>query len=393
MPVISRVLRHLDIESDTFFELCDIDLHKVSPGTTRMVSPKDLIKSTWMLDSQQQDKLRQLAQRIDNLSGIAGQEILQNLDTHKVDFAGLRTPQDKLVRLYKGDRPIFRKAEAIFYVDEYREKSMVWSGYRLPAPVDLDRNCDLDELQRSLQTLFGNDAVVIEPYERYRNYKHGAPVRVLQFMVYREGVGVSIDVVNRERGEVESSVIYPARLYGIVYEPDTGVLEFYGKQQALRDKIRTTFCKDVLAVSDHMESLIFREVSLDILRTKQDLASLCSLKHGVREMVVKSFSLKIEPDEEPIIWGGKPRKPLASDVYNAMEKVDSLHILDRDNVTIHSATLVIHCNVVEDLPEDTITLTLSVPHTCDLPDNTLRNKYIIHELLVDLKLIKELVYG
>ena len=393
MPVISRVLRHLNIESDTFFDLCEIDLHKVSPGTTRMVSPKDLIRSTRMLDSQQQDKLRQLAQRIDNLSSIAGQEILQNLDTHKADFTGLRTPQDKLVRLYKEDRPTFRKAEAIFYVDEYREKTMVWSGYRLPVPVALEMTCDLSVFQESLVDVFGNDMVVIEPYERFRQNRKGVSTLVLQFMIYREGIGVSIDVVNRETGEVDSDVIYPARLYGVVYEPETGVLEFYGKQQALRDEIKTAFCGDVLEVSDQLESLIFREVSLNMLRTQQDLASLCSLRHGVRKIAVKAFSLKIQPDDEPMSFGGKPRQPFVSDAYQTLDKIDASSMLRRDNITVHSVTLVILCDAVDGLPEDTITLTLTVPHTCDLPDNTLRNKYIIHELLVDLGLIKELVYG
>ena len=73
--------------------------------------------------------------------------------------------------------------------------------------------------------------------------------------------------------------------------------------------------------------------------------------------------------------------------------MDVLPVLSRDNFALYSATLVILCEAIDGLPDDTITLTLTVPHTCDLPDNTLRNKYIIHELLVELGLIKELIYG
>ena len=394
MPAISRVLHHLDLETDTFFLLCDIDVNAISPGTARLLTPRELIHNTNMLDSQQQEKLRQLAQRIDNLSGVAGQEILHNLGVHNADLSELRSPQDKLVRLYKNDRPAFHKAEAIFYVDEYREKAMVWSGYRLPVPVTLESSCDLTALQKSLEDVFDNDVVAILPYERFRHNKHGTPVRVMQFMIYREGFGVSIDVVNRETGEVESDVIYPARLYGVVYEPETGVLEFYGKQQVLRDQIRGAFCDDVLSVSDEqLEPLIFRKVSLDVLRTQQDLSYLCSLKYGVRKIAVKSFILKVQPDEEPVSFNAKPRHPFVSDVYSTMEKVDSLHILGRANVTLHSATLAILCEASDGLPKDTLTLTLSLPHTCDLPDNTLRNKYIIHELLVEVGLIEDLVYG
>lgn len=68
MKAVHRVLHGVDLESDTFFELCKIDLKTVSPGTTRIISAKDVFKNVQALSEPEQVRIERTANRIEGMS-------------------------------------------------------------------------------------------------------------------------------------------------------------------------------------------------------------------------------------------------------------------------------------------------------------------------------------
>ncbi|WP_263080098.1 hypothetical protein [Endozoicomonas sp. Mp262] len=115
MKTVNRVLHCIDEESDTLFELCGIDINAISPGTTRLVSPKELMSRVHGLSKGEQAALIRVAARIDLLADPIGQQVLQDLS---LDYSG--NPHDNAVCLLASNEKSFRKAEEIRYVEHNR---------------------------------------------------------------------------------------------------------------------------------------------------------------------------------------------------------------------------------------------------------------------------------
>ncbi len=98
MQSVQRVLRGADLESDTLFSLCGIDFQAVSPGTTRIISPKDIMQHVVKLDEQQQAKLIRLSARIEGMADQLGQQVLGDLSLDPTE-----NPYDNALRLLDSD--------------------------------------------------------------------------------------------------------------------------------------------------------------------------------------------------------------------------------------------------------------------------------------------------
>ncbi len=155
MQSVQRVLRGADLETDTLFNLCGIDLMAVSPGTTRISTPKDVMRHVIRLDEHQQAKLIRLAVRIEGMSDYLGQQVLSDLSLNAT-----QNPYDNALHLLDSNEETFRKAEEIRYVEFHRYKPRMWEGFYLTQPVPLDIEVDLTEFEQRLREFFNQNKLV-----------------------------------------------------------------------------------------------------------------------------------------------------------------------------------------------------------------------------------------
>ena len=384
MQAVFKVLRSADLEIDTFFELCGIDLKSVSPGTARIITPKELIQNVLKLDEHNQAKLIRLGDRIEPLADPVGQQVLEELS-----IARRGNPYDNAISLLKDNEKQFRQAEEIRYVEYHRGHGRLWAGYYLPKPIPLDKDVDLSAFQARLREHFKQDKLVIRRQFRFRYDDEELPVNVLQFVIYREGIPRHFEVLDEEGTDVEVAVIHPAREYAITYEPDTGVIELFADRKAIRDQLIKAFCKEVLQWKEEPEQLCLRRVNLELFREPVDFGDALELKHGIQRITVKEIEMVIAPGGGVDIIRGTPRKYFERDAYNTLKDQGKLGVLKCPDNGIRSVTLSFQCEETGELPKETIHVRLKGPNSCSLRDHTARERFVNHDLLVRMGILEE----
>ncbi|MGI9283279.1 MAG: hypothetical protein ACR2PX_27115 [Endozoicomonas sp.] len=383
MKAVHLVLHGVDLESDTFFELCKIDLKAVSPGTTRVIPPKEVYKHVLTFDEQDQARLEYVANRIVGLASEVGQRVMSDRSHNTTS-----NPYDNALRLLAANESDFRKAEEIRYVEYHRGHGRMWDGYYLTTPVPLDKDVDLTDFVQKLRAHFNNDKLVVRRQKRQRHSDHHALVTVLQFIIYREGLPVSFEVLDEEGKDVILETIHPAREYAVTYEPETGVIELYADQKAIRDVLKQTFCEAVLDQEDSPEKLKLRPVNLEIFRQRPNFEDSFELKFGIKEAVVKEIDTQVSPGQGITVYKATPRKAFRSDAYQNLDD-NGVSLEDSRKYKIRSVTLAFHCEATDDLPEETIVVRLSAPNSCSLRDLSQRERYLNHDLLVQMGVLLE----
>ncbi|WP_422135509.1 hypothetical protein [Endozoicomonas sp. ALD040] len=383
MKAVQQVLQGADLESDTFFELCKIDLNAVSPGTTRIITPKEVYKNILTLDEQDQARLEYVAIRIVDLACEVGQQVMSDLSHNFTS-----NPYDNALRLLAANESDFRKAEEIRYVEYHRHHGRMWDGYYLPTPVPLDKDVDLTDFVQKLRDQFNNDKLVIRRQKRQRHSDHQGLVTVLQFMIYREGLPVSFEVLDEEGKDVVLETIHPAREYAVTYEPETGVIELYAEQVAIRNLLKKAFCESVLEQEDSPEKLKLRQINLEIFRQRPDFEDSFDLKHGVMEVTVKNIDIQTLPGRGGAILKATSRKFFDKDAYQTIEDL-GINLLNPNRLHIRGVTLAFLCEAVGSLPKETITVKLRAPNGCSLRDLSQRERYLNHDLLVQMGVLLE----
>ena len=383
MKAVNRVLHSINEESDTFFELCGIDVKSVSPGTTRIVPPKDLMSHVQAMGEREQAVLIRVAARIDLLADPLGQQVLQDLSLNHSN-----NPYDNAVHLLSRNERTFRKAEEIRYVDYHRGRQRMWEGYYLSNPVPLAMDVDLSRFEAALKKTFNKNQLVVKRLSRERLDNDQEAVTVLQFMIYREGLPTHVEVLNPDGSDVELSVIHPAREYAITYEPESGVLEVYAHQKSIRSELKNTFCRQVLGQKEDLQCVEQRRVNMNFFRQRPDFTNQFGLRYGIQSAVVKELGIKVAPNEGIMTYKPKPRSR-QSDAYSTLFDAGLGDLSDVQKFTMCTATVVFYCEETDEHPKETIYVRLQHPNGCSLRDLSVRERYINHDLLVGLNILQE----
>lgn len=379
MQSVQRVLRGADLESDTLFTLCGIDLQAVSPGTTRIISPKEVMHHVVQLNEHQQAKLIRLSARIEGMADQLGQQVLNDLCLNPTE-----NPYDNALHLLACDEKNFRKAEEIRYVEFHRYQSRMWEGFYLTEPVPLDIGVDLSDFEHRLRDFFNQNKLVCRRQSRKRYNDDDEILEVLQFIIYREGLPTSFEVLDEEGKDVIVEIIHPAREYAVTYEPQTGIIELYADTKDLREQLKTAFCESVLKQTVDPTRIKLRKVNLELFRNKPDFSNAFELRHGIQEVIVKEVELQIRPHNGIKIIKATPRKSFQYDAYNSWLESGDLLPFDDQTFNLRAVTLAFRCDETEHLPEETILVRLKGPNHCSLRDQNLRERYINHDMLVKM---------
>ncbi len=207
---------------------------------------------------------------------------------------------------------------------------------------------------------------------------------MLQFIIYREGLPTSFEVLDEEGKDVIVETIHPAREYAVTYEPQTGVIELCADKQDIRTQLKTAFCESVLKQTEDPARIKLRKVNLELFRDRPDFADAFELRHGIHEVIVKEVELQIKPHKGIHIIKATPRKSFQFDAYNSWVEAGGALPFIEQTFDIRAVTLSFRCEATEHLPEETIHVRLKGSNSCSLRDQSLRERYINHDLLVKM---------
>lgn len=174
----------------------------------------------------------------------------------------------------------------------------------------------------------------------------------------------------------------------MTYEPETGVIELYAEQVAIRNLLKKAFCESVLEQEDSPEKLKLRQINLEIFRQRPDFEDSFDLKRGVMEVTVKNIDIQTLPGRGGAILKATSRKFFDKDAYQTIEDL-GINLLNPNRLRIRGVTLAFLCEAVGSLPKETITVKLRAPNGCSLRDLSQRERYLNHDLLVQMGVLLE----
>lgn len=295
---------------------------------------------------------------------------------------------DNAVHLLASNESDFRVAEEIRYVEYHRGHGCMWDGFYLVTPISLEIDADLSGFECQLRSMFNNDKLVIRRQKRPRSDDEESPVSVLRFMIYREGLPVSFEVLDDEEKDLVLETIHPAREYAVTYEPGTGVVELYAEQKSIRNILKKVFCEGVLGQQDEPEKLKLRQVNLEMFRERPDFEDCFELKHGITSVAVKEIATQDATGKGLATFQAAPRRAFQSDVYESLVG-HGVNLKDNQQLQIRSVTLAFRCEAIDELPKETLLVKLRAPNSCSLRDLSQRERYLNHDFLVRMGILLE----
>ncbi len=312
-------------------------------------------------------------ERVSALADAAGQTALYSVIEDRAALDCLANGYARANWMFLNVPILFRRAEEVRYTDE-RRRGRSWDGFVAPPNLDIRRDpASLDAFRASLRQHFVSNNVHVDIFERCRPSFDGEDSDLVQIAIYREGLPddfLAFDgggaLVRRARRPV-----YEAAL---TYEPETGVIEVVANERESREEMVRMMARHLLGAEFQQERLPFREY--DLSRLLSPHAFPTDPADGIEAVRVNQLRLKpIDSDAERVtmecmrgsdgtIWD------MAHKRFGAADPLLGGWIATQAKLTIRFRPSG-EARRGRNLP-----LTVTMPHGCNLKDQTEREQLI-----------------
>lgn len=312
MPHLKRVLKY--VQDDYCRELLKRtgikDVQRIialEPKTRHTIDLSDLTK-------RQKQDITDLTRRVDQMADEAGQELLSRLVKNQACYNSLDNPYTQAAWALLHEQPVFEQAENERFADEARLTAK-WDSFRVLASVD--QTPDIDRLQEYLTQHFGGeDAVLVELFDRERPRAGGGTEVIQQVMVYREGVPSLLKEVAKEQKALRESLIKPAREYAFLWNPKKQELEVVTRKKQEREQLAQLFTRRGLGIHKVPEKLVRRQLTLDILKTNPPLPF--TREEGIEQVSVANLKFRSNRSHALYSAQSPARKAHEKDAYHSI---------------------------------------------------------------------------
>jgi hypothetical protein len=307
------------------------------------------------------------AERVSGLADDAGQTALYSVVDNRETLDALANGHARALWMFLNEPVLFRHAEEVRYTDEKR-RGRSWDGFIAPPNLDIRRDpVSLDAFKASLRAHFASNNAHVDIFERCRLTFDGEDSDLVQIAIYREGLPddfLAFDgggaLVRRARRPV-----YEAAL---TYEAATGVIEVVASERESREEMVRLMARDLLGIDFQNEKVPLRTYDLAILL--RPFAFPTDPADAIESVEVKQLRLMPIDDvgervtleclrkADRTIWS------MAADHFGAGDPLSGGWVATQAKLTIKF------------LPKGaakrgrTLPLTITMPHGCNLKDQT-----------------------
>lgn len=261
----------------------------------------------------------------------------------------------------------FRHAEEVRYTDE-RRRGRSWDGFIGEPHLDLRRDeASLDSFKAALRERFASNNIHIDIFGRYRPTFDGEDCELVQIAIYREGL-LDDFLAFDDGGALVRRARRPVFEAAMTYEPATGVIEVVANDRESREEMVRFMARDLLGIEFQSEKVPFRNYDLDVLL--HPFAFPTEPEDGIESVEVKQLRLMpIDNNAERAtleclrkadrtIWS------MSAERFGANDPLAGGWIATQ-------AKLTIKFHPKGDAKRGrTLPLTITMPHGCNLKDQT-----------------------
>lgn len=265
MPVIIRLIRNASVPSlQEYFAQRAIDL----PSAVRWDAPapevvRNLLQAVDDMDDLALARVVNDAERVTKMADEPGQTAIYGVVEDRARLDELRNAHDRALWLFLNNSVAFRHAEEARFTDEHRRGRM-YDGFVGTPHIDLRRDpASLESFKGAIRQRFASSNVHIDIFDRRRPTFDGDDCELVQIAVYREGL--PDDFLEFDNGDLVLRARRPVFEAALTYEPDTGVIEVVANDRASRQDMVRFLARDLLGVEFQQERLPFRQYDLSVL--------------------------------------------------------------------------------------------------------------------------------
>jgi len=271
MPSVARFIRNTPAASlRTYFEQAGIDIPIEidwdGPGRD-VVRP--LLQLVEEMDETALARVMNDAERVTKMADEAGQNALFGVVGDRTTLDDLGNAHDRALWMFLNDPTGFLHAEEARFTDE-RRRGRMWDGFIGEPNGVLSRNAGaVAAFEAAIQKRFASNNVDIDIFDRQRPTFAGEDCELVQIVVYREGLPDD-DLAFDEHGKLIRRPRRPVFEAAMTYEHETGVIEVVANDRESREDMVRFLTRDLLGIEFRQERLPFRQYDLSVLQRPFD---------------------------------------------------------------------------------------------------------------------------
>ena len=375
MPLLNRMIRNTSVHSlREFFTSHDVDL---PPAVNWAAPEKDVIQSLLQAVDKMDDmalaRVVKDAERVTSMVDEAGQTALYSVIEDRANLDNLGNAYDRVQWMFQHDPTGFLRAEEVRFTDE-RRRGRMWDGFIGTPNVALQRDTvAVAAFGKAVRERFASNNVHIDIFDRHRPMFEGEDCELIQIVVYREGLPDD-DLAFDEHGKLTRRPRRPVFEAAMTYEPETGVIEVVANDRESREDMVRFLARDLLGIEFQQERLPFRQYDLSVLLQPHDFPS--DSKDGIAAVEVKSLRLMPIDSVGERVTLECLRKADRSIWDMARERFGGSDPLQGGWVITQAKLAIRFHPTAGSKHRRTLPLTITMPHGCNLKDQTEREQLV-----------------
>jgi len=364
-----------------FTSLPPIDWAKPEP---EVVEP--LVKAVDGMSEDEKQRVILDAGRVAALADEPGQNALQNVVQNRAFFDTLEGANNRSLWVFLKEPDRFRLAEEVRYNDE-RRRGRSWSGFEVETDCTVRRDpISVAAFTKAIRDRFETPHVHVDIFDRHRIILDDQECDLVQVAVYREGRPE--DMLGFDaKSKLRRRIVKPVFEAALTYEAETGVIEVVANTLEDRKDLTAFMARDLLGIDFKEKHIPLREYDLSMLLKPFDFPT--DPEDGIMSVTVKEIRLMdVSAPEERVtleamsgakrtVWemaddfflsGGYPKLASGHETIGRMSSPGWIITRARFTIKFHPGP--------EGGRGKSLTLTVTMPHGCNLKDMTPHERLI-----------------
>jgi len=249
---------------------------------------KPLLQAVDEMDDEARGRIINDGERVSAMADDAGQTALYSVIDDREVLDELENGHARSLWLFLNDRDRFRHAEEVRFTDE-RRRGRSWDGFICDANLNVRRDAHaLDAFKAALRKRFASKNVHVDIFERVRPTFDGDDCELVQITVYREGLPDDLFAFDDD-GELVRQPYRPVFEAAMTYEPATGVIEVVASDRESRSEMAQFLARDLLGVEFRDEKVPMRHYDLAVLLAPHSFPT--DVEDGIERVEVRQLRL------------------------------------------------------------------------------------------------------